>query len=369
MQKIDWHYSRTPLALQYLESLYQGPLNKITLLDVRRTGKTMFLLNDMHDVALENGFLPIYVNLWQNTDDPTGNIIRELSLVLESGDDDSAIANRRRMHLTKVEVGNRALGKMVFEQDNQQAIEATADQLQTLKVLIEDVIDKYGDKVLLMIDEIQHLATDKRFASLQHALRTILDTNQDISVFFAGSSRAGVAAMFGDKDKPFYASSSMVDMPRLSDDFVHSVTHKLNEHFGLKYDPVDMINFYTSVDKTPFWLMKLAQRAMETRDSLADVILFVNEQIIDDGNFEGIKKATDKLDMLLLESLNKGESSVYTNEFLTMLSEHVNYTVTISKVQSRIKKLTKLKLISVYGKRYYIESPGYLSYMGIMDRN
>lgn len=367
MKKIDWHYPRKELAQRYLESLYSGPLNKITLLDVRRTGKTTFLLNDMFDVALENGFVPLYVNLWQNPDDPTQSIIDAFDLVINANDIDVSVSRSRELNLKKVEVGNSMFGKATFESDPVSVVSSTPQQLQQISTLVRQVISAYGDKVLIMIDEIQHLASNDCFLPLQQNLRTLFDTHDELNILFAGSSRAGVAAMFGDSDKPFYASSSMISLPRLGDDFVHHVQDALKSAFRVNYSFDELIDFYHSVEKTPFWLMKLVQRAGETREPLVDLVSFVQEQIIQDGDFESLAKRVDILDKQLLLSIYQGNTSLYSDDALTRLGEASGLQLTASKVQARVKKLVKLKLLSVYGRKYFLESPGFMKYLGLSN--
>jgi hypothetical protein len=108
MKKVNWHFQRKALAESYLQTLYQGAVSRIALLDVRRTGKTTFLLKDLFPIALENGFVPIYINLWSEPDNPTLAITQNLNHALLVLDDKvtSKLREVANTEIKKLEVGN-----------------------------------------------------------------------------------------------------------------------------------------------------------------------------------------------------------------------------------------------------------------------
>jgi len=62
----------------------------------------------------------------------------------------------------------------------------------TLDSLLSQIEQSLGKKkkAMLLVDEIQHLATSKKFSSLTHALRTMIDKRQgNVKAIFTGSSR------------------------------------------------------------------------------------------------------------------------------------------------------------------------------------
>ncbi len=84
MAKPDWHYSRKALARHYLQSVELGMMNRIVLLGVRRVGKTEFLLRDLAPLALAEGYLPIYVNLWSSPERPQETFLYALQNAVDS---------------------------------------------------------------------------------------------------------------------------------------------------------------------------------------------------------------------------------------------------------------------------------------------
>jgi len=76
-------------------------------------------------------------------------------------------------------------------------------------------------KILLCLDEVQHLATDQAFEPLVFFLRTLLDENRDkLYVVYTGSSRDGLYRLFNRRKAPLFRSSSQIDLPELGSGFV-----------------------------------------------------------------------------------------------------------------------------------------------------
>lgn len=115
-------------------------------------------------------------------------------------------------------------------------------------------------RVILVIDEIQHLITAKEFEPLQYMLRSILDElNEDIGVLYTGSSRKGLEAMFNNKDMPFYNSANQVAFPTLDRGYVDHVKNILEQHFSLNYCADDLFDFFKEVNFSAFGFDRLAR--------------------------------------------------------------------------------------------------------------
>lgn len=366
MKKIDWHFERKALATHYLKTVYQGAINRIALLDVRRTGKTSFLLKDLYPVALENGFVPVYINLWTESENPATLIVSSIEQTLRAYKDKSSntlkdIANTQ---IKKVEVGNSLLGKVAMEFDAKRAVEASQSDLLAINSALAELVKHCGDKVLIIIDEIQHLATSDKFDATQRALRTALDTFSDVCVVYSGSSRSGIDAMFSDKDKAFFNSAFLIDFPRLDREFVARCQQILKQDFSLNYNINELNDCYNSFDQSPFWFIQLVNYLLVNQASLKDGLLFVEAAIIQDGGFERLKTRVKPLDKQVLHALLANNSQMYSEQTLKSFSKKVGKKVTPSSVQASIRKLKTMGVISQYSDRYYAELPGFIKYLG-----
>lgn len=365
MKKVNWHFQRRALAESYLKTVYQGAMNRIALLDIRRTGKTTFLLKDLFPIALDNGFVPVYINLWAEPENPAMAITQALNNTLSALNHSlkGKLSEIASTEIRKLEVGNNVFGKATVEFSDKNAHKPSESELYKITQLLEVLFDKCADKGLIIIDEIQHLASSEKFLPVQHALRTALDTYSDICVVFAGSSRSGVNAMFSDKDKPFYDSAFMIDFPRLGQEFVEHCCDTLGQNFSLNYDPVAVNAFYEEIDKSPFWMMKLTTYLMANQASLQEGTDYINALMVQDGDFANLKKRLKALDMAILHLIRQGCSALYSHKNIEYLGKEAGKKVTASSIQTSVKKLKNMGVISQYGDKYYMESPGFIRYL------
>ena len=73
----DWHFARPVLAKKYLDLFELGLSSARGLFARRRMGKTEFLKKDLIPAAKSEGYITVYVNLWDLVVDPATAIISE----------------------------------------------------------------------------------------------------------------------------------------------------------------------------------------------------------------------------------------------------------------------------------------------------
>src|SRR3990167_5201002 len=77
-----WHYARPELAQKYLALFRLGLVSARCLFARRRMGKTEFLKNDFIPLVKNEGYVSIYVNLWESQIDPATAIISEFYKII-----------------------------------------------------------------------------------------------------------------------------------------------------------------------------------------------------------------------------------------------------------------------------------------------
>lgn len=365
MQKVNWHFSRQALAHDYLKTVYQGAVNRIALLDVRRTGKTSFLLKDFFPEALDNGFTPVYVNLWLEPENPALSIVSaiEQTISVVRQGKTSTLTNIAQTQIQKLEIGNSLLGKVALDFSPSNATPANQNLLTAINTSLADLVSLAGDKIVLIIDEIQHLASLDMFDNIQRALRTALDTHSQINVVYSGSSRSGIDAMFKDKDKAFFNSAFIIDFPRLDRGFVINGRDILKKHFDLSYSETELYDYYQKLDQSPFWFMQLLNYLLVHKAGLGAGIDYINQSIIEDGQFDTLKKSLNKTDETLLLYISDGGVSLYSEQSRSFFKKRTGKEATPSSIQGSLKKLITKNIISKYNNKFYIELPGFISYL------
>lgn len=212
---IDWHYPRKELACKYLDAFATGITAAMCIFAPRRMGKTQFVTRDLATEAEKRGYRVGYCSFWNLQDNP---------------------AKALQVALTDIE--NNSWRKKLNDYISHSASEISASvagasfsvKTDSPKVEEDDLIGiinsikrlaKGKKKVLLICDEVQHLA-DERFSSLIATLRTQFDEHKDsIYVVYTGSSRDGLVRIFRDRRAPMFHMAQQVDFPNLDSSFVN----------------------------------------------------------------------------------------------------------------------------------------------------
>lgn len=209
---IDWHFPRTGLALRVLENLFDHGIVRLAFFGRRRIGKTEFLQRDLMPRADEKGVTAFYCSFWENKDQPHHVFMRALHNALPA----NAIKPKLKIGLSagldvsaEIERAERPKG-------------ALPSELMQLAQLFSEWLRYLKDRpALIVLDEIQHLATSAQFATFAASLRTLLDmVPPSVRVVFTGSSIADLHRLFNDLKAPFFNFATVQDFPPLGREFV-----------------------------------------------------------------------------------------------------------------------------------------------------
>ena len=219
MAKDPWHYPRTALADQYLKTLAIGLSKSLVLFAQRRMGKTEFLRKDLLPAAEKAGYITIYVSLWESREDPKSVLLDAIRKAAEREGIIPGIWRRLGRPRSKIGVGANAgiVGAQAsWEQKTAEASGRMLDLRQWMNTLAQK-----KNPTLLLVDEIQLLADEKRHGALVAALRSALDKHGDqIKAIFTGSSSEGLRRMFQMEKAPFFQFSHQIPFPQLGPEFV-----------------------------------------------------------------------------------------------------------------------------------------------------
>jgi hypothetical protein len=187
MVKDPWHYPRTALADQYLKTLAIGLSKSLVLFAQRRMGKSEFLRKDLLPAAEKAGYITIYVSLWESREDPQSVLLDAIRKAAEGEGIISGVWRRLGRPGSKIGVGANASTVGVqasWEQGTAEASDHMLDLRQWMNTLAEK-----KKPTLLLVDEIQTLADEKRYGALVAALRSALDKHGDqIKAIFTWSA-------------------------------------------------------------------------------------------------------------------------------------------------------------------------------------
>ncbi|OAP88364.1 hypothetical protein A4H96_11695, partial [Acidithiobacillus ferrooxidans] len=218
MAKDPWHYPRTALADQYLKTLAIGLSKSLVLFAQRRMGKTEFLRKDLLPAAEKAGYITIYVSLWESREDPKSVLLDAIRKAAEGEGIISGVWRRLGWPGSKgVRAHAGTIGALAsWEQGTAEASDRMLDLRQWMNTLAQK-----KNPTLLLVDEIQTLADEKRYGALVAALRSALDKHGDqIKAIFTGSSSEGLRRMFQMEKAPFFQFNHQIPFPQLGPEFV-----------------------------------------------------------------------------------------------------------------------------------------------------
>jgi len=356
---ISWHYNRPELAKQVTQQLTSGLFNRLAYLGQRRIGKTMFLLKDLSPSLVKADCLPVYISMWSNKNAPQKEIINKLQMVLEKLDKRSALQSVLRAEITKVS----ALG-LTAEFGKLDPVVATDDDLILIGNLLRKLVQKAKKKrVVLLIDEIQHLITAPEFSPLQYMLRTVFDEhNESIGVLYTGSSRRGIEAMFNNKEMPFYSSANQVAFPHLGDDYVSHINGMLKKYFDLSYNTRELISYFNSINQSAFWFDRLAQFLALNQTSLKDGCQSIDEMMALENQFDSTVDALTLIQQGVLIRVSD-QLSRYDEEAINLYRQIGIINPTRSQIQSAYKTLQSKRMITKVANTIYVEESGVVNFI------
>ena len=224
----QWHFARPKLVATYLALLRDGPGDPIALQSPRRWGKTTFLQTEITPAARKAGFLPVYIDVWQNRDDELSAINYGLQEAIDDLDvPPTTVGKRMKTKVTKVGVGS-----MTLELGDEPTRTRPESAFLLVDWLLKTLVRKAKKPVLLLLDEIQELAVAKRNEAIVSALRSaITKSRQSVRVIFTGSNQDRLRELFSRSRAALYEGASILAFPALGADFLDFVTAHAETRF------------------------------------------------------------------------------------------------------------------------------------------
>ena len=167
-----WHYPRQKLCNYILQGMQQELLERVTFFAPRKRGKTQFITRDVFPACETIDVLPIYIDFWSNKDSPQNAFIDAVTTTLES---------RRNIF-------SKPLAKLKFTPTLLSSgvnIKSEPDNLNAQRPTLHSVFDAlntHDTPILLLLDEVQHLATSADYVSFTSALRSFMTARSDNKV-------------------------------------------------------------------------------------------------------------------------------------------------------------------------------------------
>jgi uncharacterized protein len=250
----QWHFPRTQLAKSYLEILTKGPGDPIALQCPRRWGKTTFLLTEMSQVAVDAGFLCVYIDVWQNRSDVLGAINYGLQEAIDELEVPKTVIGKT----LKTPVKKVAAGPIALDFGEEPTRRRPESQYLLVDWLVKSLARLAGRPVLLLFDEIQEVAVSSDGENIVSALRAaVTKSKRSIRVVFTGSNQERLRGLFSKSRAALYEGASIIAFPRLGDDFLSFVSQQAVRIFRRRIPENELRNAFERFQYQPRALVDL----------------------------------------------------------------------------------------------------------------
>lgn len=338
------HFPRTALAKLIIDSFETGLQHAATIFAPRRKGKTTFVMRDLIPLAKERGFLVATADLWLDRENPQAVIVRALQEAIYG----TGILRRNLIKFMRPGPALKSISTGAGAEGGTLGVEFEQEPSQDLHELFLRFRMLGKGKALLIIDEVQHLATRQDFENLAATLRTLLQGAQgEVFALFTGSSQDGLARMFRRSRAPFYRFSSDVAFPELGRDFVTHLGRTFHEVTGRHWEEDQAFELYIARGQMPTYLRELYSLCIGQNMSVIEADSIAWKSLMDEGQFEALIQELPALDQAVLIGILCGKS-LFSAEYCESLADELpsRRAPTPQQVQVALNRLRKRDLVA-----------------------
>lgn len=186
----------------------------VTLVSLRRMGKTGLLHHISHQNEIQDGFKFIYCDIYKATNLP--EMINVLgNAVLSQLEKTTEKTIKKIKHFFSSFIPTISINPITFQTEIDFHIENT-QQAETTIQQIFSMIAHCNSRVILIIDEFQQI---EKFPekNIEAILRTHIQQTNNLNLVFSGSSKHILSAMFSHQDRPFYQSTQLMELGKINE--------------------------------------------------------------------------------------------------------------------------------------------------------
>ena len=370
-----WHFRRDELAERVLGTLVRGPAQSLSLFAPRRAGKTEFLIRDLGPYAETQGHRVIYASFWQAPLSPFAVLLHALEKPRESGGLADRIRTSAWRVAPKLKLSASVPGTGTGAEAEIDLTRLKGEPPTNLLLYLDDLlgrVSRRGRPAILLLDEVQELARSRSNASLVAALRTGLDKRRDgLRAVFTGSSRAGLAAMFSDREAPFFHFAAPIDLPALGSGFVDHFVAVFRRITQRALDRDGMLDAFDCLHRNPYFFRLLVQRLLhDPEHTIGSALDDVRERIAAELGYPEAWLGLTPLQRETARALAEGASRPFSRAFRAALGVAMGGDVpTASQVQAALRKLARLGIVDTARGVWELADPGFGGWITAGERD
>ena len=299
-----WYFARPALAAKYLDLLLDGPGDPLALFAPRRVGKTSFLLNELGLAATARGFLPIYIDVWQNRSDA----LSAINYALQESLDDLKVPASTAARRLKTVVKRIGIGGASLDLGEEPARRRPEEPALLLDWLVKGVVRAARQPALLMFDEIQELALLRDGETIVAALRSaITKSRNSVRVIFTGSSQEQLLELFSRSRAALYEGASLLQFPLLDRHFIAFIAVRVKQRYRKTVALTELAAAFERLNFQPRALLDLIFVYCTTDDAKLGALLDAQwEALLDGSDFDRLWKTLKPLQQKICLRIARG---------------------------------------------------------------
>lgn len=359
------YYPRPAFLAGVLTVLSSGLQQGVTLFAPRRQGKTSFVQNELLPAAEEAGWQAVYLDLWRLRSDPATGLVEGLEAQL-SPQRSGLLA---KWKLSRVSGSFKPpMTELKIEAEPDKAPMATLPLLENRLATALDALVERAPVTLLVLDEFQALASIER-DDFVAAFRTALQKHRGrLLVFYTGSSRAALNAMFRRAKAPLFQSAHALALPELDRGFVEDRAAFLRQRTGIVVAVNALEEAFARLGKSPEFMNWLIVDMMIRGNADVQAAMHAWRENQRTEVFDAVLDKVNGIDLGLLIALaTPDHPSCFSAEGVKRVQALCGDEVkaTSSKIQTSLNRLEKKGLVAPTGNKgeYEIEDRSLLVWL------
>lgn len=340
---LELPYYPRPDVLERVKTIYDIGHQAITMFAARRMGKTMFVQRDLQPAACAWKWEFVYVDLWANASDPERALVEGI---------EEAVRIRRTIQLpsrfkrAKIKAGP---AEVEYEQSDQASTGRTLER--RLALAIAALTKNAKVTTLLVIDEFQTLAGGKR-ADFVAAFRAAVQLRaRQLKIFYTGSSRDALNAMFRKRRAPLFDSAFGLQLPSLGKGFVEDRAAIFKARTGgRKVNVKELATVFDKIRHEPQHLNEIITYMLV--EGTQDVGLAVTRWLDakGDGGFDAQWAALTPLQREVLRAMAASpEAAIYSASNCAHIASQLGRVIRASHIQGALRTLQRKAIVAAVG--------------------
>jgi AAA+ ATPase superfamily predicted ATPase len=235
----------------------------LTLISPRRLGKTGLIYHVLNQENIKNEYIPIYCDIYQTSNLADFAKVLSNAVFNQIEKTPEKILKKIKQFLSNLSP-SVSFNPLTLQAEIDLKIRNNKEAENSIQQIFS-LIKKSKKPVVLAIDEFQQI-TRYPEQNVEALLRTHIQQMTETRIIFSGSSKHVLSAIFSDYNRPFYHSTQLLTLPKISkDDYSKFISTKFgNAKRSIDNEAISHILDLTRIHT--YYVQYLCNRLFESKN-------------------------------------------------------------------------------------------------------